>query len=269
MLRLSVLVALLALCAQPLASQQQQQTAKAQPPPKKSAPKETSAYKTALERLYRLIWPLGQTPVDIAGAVSASTEKAGPASGVPQLFLVNTAAGSLKPWPDGFGVSQFSVCPDAITLVYLRGDDLYREAIQVSREDVSAAAPTQKIPGIHLAHLFACIEDERGGTGLWAENDAGKIKLVRLRNGSGLWEDLQYDSVLASFDPAMLAHDLAKLHSIRPDGFVALIRNHRLWGQRDFSQEPSLLVDSDLPFSQEPNWVGNTPFLFVIGSIKE
>jgi hypothetical protein len=235
----------------------------------KSEAPNPSAYKAALEHLYRLIWPLGQSKVDLPSAVSASTEKSAPASGIPQLYLLNTKTGALKSWPDTLGVSQFSVCPDSKTLFYSRDNGLYMESLQVSNQDVSILVPPKKVEGIELVRLYACIQDEKGGIALWAGGSTGSVRLLRLRQASASWEDLPHDDALAAFQPLKLAQDLGKLRSIRPDGFVAWVRNHQLLGQTSSSSQPSLLVDSDLPFSETPNWIGDSPFLFITASTPE
>lgn len=248
---------------------QQQPAPKTAPTQEKSAPQNPSAYKAALDRLYRLIWPLGQSKVDLPSAVSAGTEKSAPVGGVARLYLVNVDTRMMREWSTAAGASQPVVCPGEKALFYRRGKGLFKETIRLTKRDVSSVVPPMKVADVAIARVYACTQDQKGGFALWAENETGTVRVLRVSEDSVAWEDLPRDSAFASIGPDVLAEGLERIRSIRPDGFVAWIQNHQLLGRKGANGEPSLLVDSDLSFSGSPNWIGDTEFLFVMANTPE
>jgi hypothetical protein len=239
------------------------------PTPGKSAAPSPSAYRAALGRLYKLVWPLGETKVDIPAAVTSGTEKSAPTGGVAHLYLVNTSNRTAREWPGAAGANQPVVCPDGKTLFYRRGGGLVKETIRLAEHDVSAAGRAKKFAGVIVTRLYACTEDQKGGVALWAEDEAGSLRILRVREDSAAWEDLPRDDVLSALEPAELANDLQRMRSIRPDGFVVWIQNHQLVGRKGQQPEASLLVDSDLSFSGSPSWIGKSEFLFATANASD
>jgi hypothetical protein len=235
----------------------------------KSASANPSAYKAALDRLYRLIWPLGRSKVDLLSAVSSSTEKSAPGGGVAHLYVVNAATKTMREWSSAAGASQPVVCPDAKALFYRRGSGLVKETIRLTEGDVSAVDQPKKFAGVTVARLYACTEDQKGGVALWAEDDGGTIRILRVREDSVAWEDLPRDNVLSPIEAEELADNLQQMRSIRPDGFIVWIKNHQLLGRKGQEQEAALLVDSDLSFSGSPSWIGESEFLFVTANTSD
>jgi hypothetical protein len=239
------------------------------PTPGKSAAPNPPAYKTVLDRLYRLVWPLGETKVDIPAAVTSGTEKSAPTGGVAHLYLVNTSTRTVREWPSAAGASQPVVCPDAKTLFYRRSGGLVKETFRLAKHDVSAAGQVKKFAGVIATRLYACTDDQKGGLALWAEDDGGSLRILRIRDDSAAWEDLPGDNVFAPLEPKELADDLQRMRSIRPDGFIVWIQNHQLVGRKEPQQEASLIVDSDLSFSGSPSWIGKSDFLFVTANASD
>jgi hypothetical protein len=238
------------------------------PTPGKSAASSQPAYKAVLDRLYRLVWPLGETTVDIPAAVTSGTEKSAPAGGVAHLYLVNASAKTVKEWPSAAGASQPVVCPDAKTLFYRRSSGLVKETIRLAQHDVSAGQ-VKKFTGVIATRLYACTDDQKGGLALWAEDDAGSLRILRIREDSAAWEDLPRDNGFSALEPNELADDLQRMRSIRPDGFIVWIQNHQLLGRKGLQHEASLIVDSDLSFSGSPSWIGKSDFLFVTANASD
>jgi hypothetical protein len=248
---------------------QQPPAAQATSTPVKTPEPGASAYKTVMDRLYRLIWPLGQSKLDIASAVSSGTEKSAPVGDVARLYLVNATTGAVREWPSAAGAVQTVVCPDARVLFFHRGNGLFKEIIRATAQDVSAVSDPVRFPDLVITRLYACTQDQNGGFALWAEDQQGKLSILRVRGKSAAWEDLPRDHDLSAIEPQELAEDLQRIRCIRPDGFVVWIQNHQLLGRRDPKADASLLVNSELSFSGFPSWIGESGFLFATANSTE
>jgi hypothetical protein len=224
-----------------------------------------------IDRLYRLVWPLGQAAGNVTDAVLRDTEKAAPAEGVSRLYLVNAVAEKVVEWRSAAGGVDPVVCSESKILFYRRGAALFEEALRVTKERVSALGSPKLFDKVGVGQLYACTHDEKGGAALWAQDASGGVRILRVReNGSAAWEDAPHDGVLSSAEAGAMADNLQQICAVRPDAFATWIQNHQLLGRRRGAKgQVSLLVDADLLFSGTPNWIGDSDFLFVTADSPE
>jgi hypothetical protein len=237
--------------------------------PPASQAKTGSPHRSALERLWGLIWPASEFNGDLVRTVTSITERSAPEMGTARLYVVNVTTHSYREWPGGAGILQATVCPDGKTLFYRRGARLLMQALSTDQTQVSPIGNPKQIEDVKVRWLYGCTQENDGGTALWAEDDGGVLHRLRLSPGRVSWADLPSDAALQPFEATTLAEDLQKLRSMRPDGFCAWIRDHKLIGKTNPESPPILLVESQISFWGYPNWVGQSPFLFVTGISSE
>jgi hypothetical protein len=234
------------------------------------APKPAPTQESLLERIYRLVWPLGRYKGRLSDAVARNTEKAGNSAEVP-LYLVNTErpeARAATAWTSALTGREPVVCPGAGTLLYRRGNAVYREAIRVRSDGVSSTGAPVEMAGVRAGHLWACTQTADGKLTLWIETMAGELRLARWSGSTASVSEPAEEDGLQLMDPDEFAARLRDFHAIRPDGLAVFVVGGQLIVQRPDGPRVRLLAD-EYEFSGTPVWVAESPFVFVNATARE
>lgn len=218
-----------------------------------------------LEKLYRLVWPVGRFNGDLVRTVSKNTQKGGSNPDAPRLYLVNARTGIAAEWKTGLGAIEPVVCAADHTLFYRRGQKLAAQALRIESTDrIESSGGAVELNGPPIGNLVACTADGTASF-LWVQADDGGLRRM-VRKGTAIVPVGSVDDAeFAAVPPRALADYLRIIPSMRPDGFTAAVINNVLVGERP-GQGKFLIVDSDsLQFSDVPAWVPDTDSLFVTG----
>jgi hypothetical protein len=223
---------------------------------------------TWVQKLFKLLWPIGRYEGDLSTTVTRNTEKGSP-GGFRRLYAVDTSSGRWSELRSARGAADAVVCPDGEQLFYRRETELVREILAISGNVLKTRGEPGILNGVEATRLFACVVDASNQLSLWAETTDQPPVVRVLRPGPDAWSWTDVPPELGAADAKArkkLAETLALLRSVRPDATRAFVRDWRLL-QQTKAGKPTFLVDTEGPqFRGVPLWVGTTTWLVVAGS---
>jgi len=241
-------------CGCVVATAQQRQPA---PPPRPAPPA------SLIEKLYRLVWPAGRFTGNLVRAVSEASQKGSTALSYSQLFVVDSAQRSAKPWAGSSGASDPVVCMRSQELYYRRGTKAVRELLRVEDGRVRSAGEPLVLEGATVNALFGCASSAEGAV-LWVQSPDGSTKRLLPRERGVVEDTARLDAEVDSADASEIADILRIVHGLRPDGLVASASNGSVIGT-PASGATFRMVETRVRFSGFPAWVPGTDALFVTG----